>query len=63
MPWSQPAFTCATLIETLEQNVKTSERRHWRRSGVFIFNIGHISHIVLVFPLLTFFLFNCLLRH
>ena len=27
--------------------------RHWRRSGVFIVNFEHISHLVLVFLLLT----------
>ena len=26
---------------------------YWRRSGVFIVNFGHISHLVLVFILLT----------
>ena len=31
--------------------LKTPERRHWRRSGVFIFNFEQISHIALVFPL------------
>ena len=58
---SQPAFTFSKLtIETLEQGVsmskvttKTPERRHWHCSGVFIVNIGHISHLVLVFLLLT----------
>ena len=33
--------------------IKTSERRQWRRSGVFIVNFEHISHLVLVFLLLT----------
>ena len=28
--------------------IKTSERRHWRRSGVFNVNCEHISHFVLV---------------
>ena len=28
-------------------------KRHWRRSGVFIVNFEHISHLVLVFLLLT----------
>ena len=32
--------------------VKTSELRYWRRSGVFIVNFEHISHLVLVFLLL-----------
>ena len=38
-------------IETLEQGVKYV--LHWRRSGVFIVNLKHISHLVLVFLLLT----------
>ena len=33
--------------------IKTPERREWRRSGVFIVVSEQISHIVLVFPLLT----------
>ena len=28
--------------------IKTPERRHWRRSGVFSVNFDHISHLVLV---------------
>ena len=31
---------------------KTPEWRQWRRSGVFIVNFEHISHLVLVFLLL-----------
>ena len=31
--------------------IKTPERRHWRRSGVFFVNFEHISHLVLVFLL------------
>ena len=27
--------------------------RHWRRSGVFIFNFEQISHLAIVFLLLT----------
>ena len=34
-------------IETLEQGVKR------RRSGIFIVNFEHISHLVLLFLLLT----------
>ena len=33
--------------------INTPERRHWRRSGFFIVNFEHISHLVLVFLLLT----------
>ena len=33
--------------------VKTPEWRQWRRSGVFIVKIEYISHLFLVFPLLT----------
>ena len=51
---SQPAFTCFNLtIETLEQRceicskliIKPPERRQWRRSGGFIVNFEHISHL------------------
>ena len=34
-------------------NNKDTERSHWRRSGVFIVNFEHISHLGLVFLLLT----------
>ena len=33
--------------------IKTTERCYWRRSGVFIVNFEHISHLVLVFLMLT----------
>ena len=33
--------------------IKTPERRHWRHSGAFTVNFEHISHLFLVFPLLT----------
>ena len=33
--------------------MKTTEQRHWRHSGVFIVDFEHISHLVLVFVLLT----------
>ena len=33
--------------------IKTPERPQWRRSGVFIVNFEHISHLVLLFLLLT----------
>ena len=38
---------CSKLI------IKTTDRRHWHRSGVFV-KFEQILHIVLVFPLLTF---------
>ena len=45
---TQPAITCSKLtIGTLEQGVK------WRYSGVFIVNFEHISHLVLMFLMLT----------
>ena len=44
---SQPAITCSKVT------IKTPERRHRRHSGVFIVNFEHISHLVLVFLLLT----------
>ena len=34
-------------------SIKTPERHQWRRSGIFIVNFQHISHLVLVFLLLT----------
>ena len=51
---SQPVFTCSKLIiETLEEGVKYVQLCHWRRSSIFIVNFEHISHLVLVFLLLT----------
>ena len=34
--------TCSKLT------IKTTEGRHWRRSGAFIVNFEHISHLSLV---------------
>ena len=34
--------------------IKAPKRRHWRRSGVFVVNFLHISHIVLVFSIVNF---------
>ena len=36
-----------------ELTIKTPERRQWRRFGVFLVIFEHISHLVLVFLLLT----------
>ena len=33
--------------------VKTPERRRWYRSGVFIVNLEQVTHIALVFPLIS----------
>ena len=33
--------------------IKTPERRQWRRSGVFIVNFEHVSHLALAFLSLT----------
>ena len=33
--------------------IKTSKRRHWRRSGVFVVTFDHISLLVPVFLFLT----------
>ena len=45
--FSQPAITYSKLT------IQTPERRYWRRSGVFIVNLEHMSHLVLLFLLLT----------
>ena len=59
---TQPAFTCSKLtVVALEHmceicsklTIKTQERCQWRRSDVFMINFEHISHLVLVFLLLT----------
>ena len=58
---AQITFICSKLaIEALEKGVKyiqskikAPERRQWRRSGVFIVNFEHISHLFLVIILLT----------
>ena len=44
---TQPAFTCSELT------IKSPERCHWRRSGVFVVNFEHSSRLFLVFLLLT----------
>ena len=48
---SQPVITCSKVTN---RSTKTRcEIGHWRRSGVFIVNVEHISHLALVFPLLS----------
>ena len=65
--WIHLALTCSnSTVETLEQvspilkinnkdinDMKTLSNSYWRRSGVFIFNFELISHLGLVFLLLT----------
>ena len=54
---TRPAFNNRNTRTRCEicskQTIKTPERRHWRRSGVFIVKFEHISHLFLVFLLLT----------
>ena len=51
--FTQPAIACSKLIiEALEQGVKYVQSQ-WRRSDAFLVNFEHISHLVLVFLLLT----------
>ena len=37
----------------LKLTIKTLERHEWSRVGLFIVNVEHISHLVLVFLLLN----------
>ena len=53
---SSIAISSKVTIDTLEQNemcskltIKIAERCQWRRSGVFVVNFEHISHLVLAF--------------
>ena len=43
--------------------INTPERRRWRRSGVFIVNFEHISHLFIMLLLLTLnkYMFNLLI--
>ena len=60
---TQPTLTCPINQQRKHQNSvwnifrvnnkEVIERRHWRRSGVFIVKFEQILHIVLVFLLLT----------
>ena len=45
--------TRARCIICSKLAIKTPEPRNWRRSGFFIVKFEHISHLVLVFLLLT----------
>ena len=56
---SRPAGICLLKVNyrntrtrceiCLKVTIKIPERRHWRRSGIFIVNFEHISHLVLVY--------------
>ena len=57
---ASPQPVIKLVIKILEQcvkcsklTIKTPDRHHWRRSGVVIVNFENISHLVLVFLLLT----------
>ena len=51
--WGKKNF-CKKLLELFTQNKQiTNNIPNWRRSGIFIVNFEHISHLVLVFQLLT----------
>ena len=64
----EPAITYSKLtIETLEQGVKYVQR-NILKYGIFIVNFERISHLILMFLLLTLtrrtgveYVFNCLL--
>ena len=63
--WSQYIPACSYLFKVNNRNtktrceicskltIKTPERHHCHHSGIFIVKSEDISHIVLVFPLLT----------
>ena len=41
------------MFKVNNKDTKTTERRHWRLSGIFIVNFEHISHHILVYLFLT----------
>ena len=43
-----------STLETIAKDRKYVQRRQWRLSGVFVVNFERISHLSLVFLLLTF---------
>ena len=49
---TQLTFTCSKS-KIAKLTLKTPERRHWRRSGIFVVNFERISLLFLVFLLLT----------
>ena len=63
------SFSDGTRCEICSKlTMKTLERRHWRRSGIFNVTFEHILHLALMFLLLTLsrnvdWVFNGLNRH
>ena len=61
----RPILASIYLLKVINRNSRTRceicskleiiipERRQWRRSGIFIVNFEYVSHLVLVFLLLT----------
>ena len=45
---TQPTFNCSKLT------IKTPERHPWHRSGVFLLNVEHISHLVFSVSIVNF---------
>ena len=41
--------TRTRCVTCSKSTIKTPKQRHWHRSGVFIVNFEHVSHLVLVF--------------
>ena len=42
-----------SLLKVNNRDTRTRCERYWRHSGILIVNFEHISHLVLVFLLLT----------
>ena len=53
-PFSQNTSWRLLLFKVNNKDTRTTPICQWRRSFVFIINFEHISHLVLVFLLLTF---------
>ena len=50
---SQPPFTCSKSTTETVKKVWNMLNNYWRHSGIFIVNFDRISHLSLVFLLLT----------
>ena len=48
-----PAGNYMFKVNNTNFRTRTLKRHQWRRSGIFIINFEHISHLLLVFLLLT----------